>query len=113
LSDGLADGVRQIADASGLGAVIDSGSLPIAPAGLSLHEALAGGDDYELLFAVSPKMRRRLEGVRRLTKDLPVTKIGRLTANRALVLDVNGTHEALPAGFEHFAAGPKGPALRT
>ena len=113
LSDGLADGVRQIAEASGVGAVIDALALPIQPKTMTLQMALGGGEDYELLFAVSAKMRGRLKGVRRLVKDLPVTRIGRLTADRALVLDVDGKHEAMPEGFEHFAAGPNGSALRT
>lgn len=102
LSDGLADGIRQMGEASGLGAVIDARALPIEPKRVGLHDALSGGEDYELLFSVSPKLRRRLNGVRRLAKDLPVTCIGRLTADRALVLDVNGKMEPLPAGFVHF-----------
>ncbi len=32
LSDGLADGVRQIAEASGVGATIDAAAIPIDPA---------------------------------------------------------------------------------
>ena len=59
LSDGLADGVRQIGEASGLGAIIDADAVPIEE-GATLHDALGGGEDYELLFAVSPRMRSRL-----------------------------------------------------
>jgi hypothetical protein len=51
---------------------------------------------------VSPKLRRRLAGVRRLTQDLAVTKIGRMTAERTFVLDLDGKQESLPAGFQHF-----------
>ena len=76
LSDGLADGVRQIGEASGLGAVIDAGALPIEE-GATLHDALGGGEDYELLFAVSPRMRSRLRHARRLVNDSAVTRIGR------------------------------------
>lgn len=101
LSDGLADGVRQIGEASGFGAMIDAHALPIEP-GASLQEALTGGEDYELLFAVSPKTRRRLDGVCRLVKDLAITRIGRLTPNRALLLERDGRTEELPRGFEHF-----------
>jgi thiamine-monophosphate kinase len=103
LSDGLADAVRQLGEASGLGAVIDAHALPIEPNTAGLREALSGGEDYELLFSVSPKLRRRLNGVRRLAKDLPVTRIGRLTADRTFVLDVNGALEPLPTGFVHFS----------
>jgi thiamine-monophosphate kinase len=102
LSDGLADGVRQIAEASALGAVIYADKVPIE-GGATFQDALSGGEDYELLFAVSPKIRSRLDNVRRLVKDLPVTCIGRLTANRALLLEKDGRTEELPAGFEHFS----------
>ena len=102
LSDGLADGIRQIAEASSLGAIVDAEALPIED-GATLRDALAGGEDYELLFAASPRMRSRVRNARRLASDLAVTRIGRLTADRAIVLSRNGSAEPLPAGFEHFA----------
>ena len=102
LSDGLADGVRQLAEASGVGAIIDADALPIEE-GATLIDALGGGEDYELLFAVSPRMRSRLKNAMRLARGLSVTRIGRLTADRAMLLHRSGSTEALPAGFEHFA----------
>ena len=102
LSDGLADGVRQIAEASALGAIIDADVLPLEK-GATLRDALGGGEDYELLFAVSPRMRSRLKNARRLASDVPVTRVGRLTADRALLVSRKGGTEPLPAGFEHFA----------
>jgi thiamine-monophosphate kinase len=111
LSDGLADGIRQLGEASGLGAVIDGKALPvdlngIGLDGIGLQAALSGGEDYELLFASSPRLRRRLAGVRRLTQDLAVTKIGRMTADKSFVLELDGTQQPLPAGFEHFVPEP-------
>ncbi len=102
LSDGLADGIRQIGEASGLGAIIEVDALPVQE-GATLRDALAGGEDYELLFAVSPRMRSRLKNARRLVSDLTVTRIGRLTTDRAMLMSRNGGTEELPAGFEHFA----------
>ena len=102
LSDGLADGVRQIGEASGVGAIIDVDALPLED-GATLADALGGGEDYELLFAVSPRMRSRLKNARRLAGDLAVTRIGRLTADRAMLVSRNGRTEDLPSGFEHFA----------
>jgi thiamine-monophosphate kinase len=102
LSDGLADGVRQIGEASGLGAIVEANELPIER-GSTLRDALGGGEDYELLFAVSPRMRSRLRNARRLASDLTVTRIGRLTADRAMLLSRNGSTEELPDGFEHFS----------
>jgi thiamine-monophosphate kinase len=101
LSDGLADGIRQIGEASGVGAIVDAAALPIEE-GSTLGDALGGGEDYELLFAVSPRMRSRLKHAERLAKGLAVTRIGRLTADRAMLLSRNGSTEALPSGFEHF-----------
>ena len=75
LSDGLADAVGQIAQASGTGARIDEATIPVAPAartvfagdpGRPLHAALTGGDDYELLCAVPRRARRRFEAAARL-----------------------------------------------
>jgi thiamine-monophosphate kinase len=102
LSDGLADGVRQLGEASGLGAIIDADALPIEE-GATLLDALAGGEDYELLFAVSPRMRSRLKNAMRLADGLAVTRIGRLTADGAMLLRRSGSTEQLPTGFQHFA----------
>jgi thiamine-monophosphate kinase len=102
LSDGLADAVRQLAGASGVGAIVDADAVPIEQ-GATLRDALSGGEDYELLFAVPPKMRSRLTSVRRLVKGVAVTKIGCLTSDRALLLNRQGSTESLPAGFAHFA----------
>lgn len=101
LSDGLADGVRQIAHASGLGAVIDAAAIPLE-SGATLADAMSGGEDYELLFAVAPRMRGRLRNVLRLASGVPATRIGVLTADAALLVSRNGEKEELPAGFEHF-----------
>ena len=74
LSDGVADGVRRLAEASGVGAIIEADELPIdadtrawfSGRGLDpIAESLSGGDDYELLFAVRPRVRHRLRAVAR------------------------------------------------
>jgi len=107
LSDGLADGVHQIAEASGLGAIVDADALPIEPAArewFSRHgddattAALTGGDDYELLIAVKPKRGRRLAAARR-HGDVPLTLVGVCTEDRAVVLK---SGRPLPAGYHHF-----------
>jgi thiamine-monophosphate kinase len=102
VSDGLADAVRQLAHASGVGAIVGADTVPIER-GATLRDALSGGEDYELLFAVPPRMRSRLTNVKRLVKDVAVTKIGYVTSDRALLLNQRGSTESLPAGFAHFA----------
>jgi thiamine-monophosphate kinase len=111
LSDGLADGVRQIAEASGVGMAIEAPAIPIATElrGRHAHDgpdsldlALRGGDDFELLFTSRPSHAGRLRTVRRQLGDLPITRIGVVTKGRDLVVsDERGTRE-LPQGYEHF-----------
>jgi len=114
LSDGLADAARQIAEASGVGATIDPASLPIEPAARTwfesrhadpLTEALAGGDDYELVFTASPKLGSRLRAVAR-HGGVPLTRIGSCTPEPGLRLrgEIGGlvVDRPLPRGFSHF-----------
>lgn len=111
LSDGLADAVRQVAEASGVGAAIDAGAIPIDPAARSwfatrgldpIETAIAGGDDYELLFTVRPRMRGRLRAVERHS-PVPITRIGTCTDDGRLELALaDGRVEPVPAGFSHF-----------
>jgi thiamine-monophosphate kinase len=111
LSDGLADAVRQVARASGTGAVIDAAALPIPGAARDWfaakgadpeRSAAAGGDDYELLFAVPPRRRGRLAHALRQAGQVPVTRIGELTASPDTVLARGDFTEPLPEGFVHF-----------
>ena len=111
LSDGLADGARQIAQASSVGITLDAAALPITAelktwlSGRNRNPidlALRGGDDFELIFTAKPNQAGRLRAVRRQLGDLPITRIGVVTrAPRLLVQDEHGTRE-LPEGYEHF-----------
>lgn len=110
LSDGLADAVRQTAEASGVGATLDLAALPIDPAahawftahgGNPAMSALAGGDDYELLFTVPPKRRRRFFGALR-GSGTEVTRIGVCTPELQLQVRDGETLRELPRGFSHF-----------
>ncbi|HEY2429474.1 MAG TPA: thiamine-phosphate kinase [Acidimicrobiales bacterium] len=51
VSDGFAADLGHVLDASGVGCVLDA--LPVAP-GASEHDAIAGGDDYELVWCAPP-----------------------------------------------------------
>jgi thiamine-monophosphate kinase len=111
LSDGLADGLQQIAAASGVGMTVDEAEIPLADGVAEFHRArgddpvcaaMAGGDDYELLFTIRPSWRGRLRAVRRQAGDLPITRIGVVTKARRLVLRTASGERDLPAGFQHF-----------
>ena len=125
LSDGLADAVRQVAEASGVGITIDATNLSFADELLGLavvkatqtsfavetadvlrdvlHVAMTGGDDYELLFTSRPAQRGRLRVVRQQLADLPITKIGVVTKGKDVLLrDERGSTSEMPRGHEHW-----------
>jgi thiamine-monophosphate kinase len=60
VSDGLALDLHRLADASGVGFVLDR--VPVAPEA-SEDEALAGGEDYELVLALNDSAARNLSEV--------------------------------------------------
>jgi thiamine-monophosphate kinase len=110
VSDGLADAVHQLADASGIGATIEGDALPIEPGARhwfeqrgrdAVIESMTGGDDYELLIAARPRLRGRLAAAER-HGDVPLTRIGSCTADRAVVVRQNGANRAMPSGYSHF-----------
>ena len=117
LSDGLADALTQVAAASRCGVRIDGNALPIEPGAAEwwrgrgvdpVGAALAGGEDYELMFAVPKRGGGRLRNVTRHVADPPLTKIGTFTKDTALIVDRDGREEALPRGYEHFSDGKPG-----
>ena len=102
LSDGLSTDLTHLCEESRVAAEIDPSLLPIHP-GASLHHALHGGDDYELLFtaATDARIPRKIAGV-------PVTRIGsilRARANRPTItlLTPQGPEPLEPQGWEHFS----------
>ena len=112
LSDGLADAVRQVAAASGVGMAIQADALPIHDAVRDWFvqrradpaiAALAGGDDYELLFTSRPGQRGRLRAVTSHLRGVPITRIGVVTKAHDLVVTTARGNEELPGGFEHFS----------
>lgn len=111
LSDGLAAGVRQLTAASGVGAVLFADLLPIAPETRQIFEAggrdpvaaaVAGGEDYELLFTAPCLWARRLTAVTRRSGRVPITRIGQITKDPRVMLRRDGHDTALPEGFEHY-----------
>jgi len=100
LSDGLVGDLRKLLDASGVGAEIDIGRIPMSEAlrhrfdrDAALEFALTGGDDYELLFT----------GPADIDVD-DVTPIGVVTEGTELLCRLNGELvEVDDAGYRHFA----------
>ena len=111
ISDGLVADLGHLCDASGVAAVVEAAKLPLSPAAQAavnadrqwLMAALAGGDDYELLFAAPAGAAAALDGLARET-GVAVTAIGRIEAGAAVrVVDATGAALAVPAtGYRHF-----------
>lgn len=112
LSDGLLADLGHILDASGVGARIDAATLPLSTtfravlageAGL-LELALAGGEDYELLWSAPPAAAAALAALG-AELELELTCIGEVVAEAGLkVFDGAGRELLLPRiGYNHFA----------
>ncbi|PYQ80871.1 MAG: thiamine-phosphate kinase [Acidobacteria bacterium] len=110
LSDGLADGLHQIADASGVGVAINEEMLPIEPTARRIFErqtedatltAISAGDDYELLFTVRPRWRHRLGAAAR-HGGAPLSRIGVCTERRDVTIVRSGAVQPIPPGYSHF-----------
>jgi thiamine-monophosphate kinase len=111
LSDGLADGVRQIATASRVGAIVEAGDVPVHPGAGAwaartssdpLTWALSGGEDYELLFAVPKRRTRSFLAATKHWAGLQVTRVGHLTREPGVWLRRGERLEPLGSGFVHF-----------
>lgn len=107
ISDGLSADLGHILARSGVGAHIDTNTLPLSPAlqrhPQARHFALHGGDDYELCFTAE---NSRAAEIHTLAKQFatPVAAIGEMVARPGLFArDSDGTLTALAAtGYTHF-----------
>ena len=134
VSDGLVGDLGHILERSGLGAEVDVDRvLPLLaarahfpggaaqfdrqvgaaldtqrPQALALHCALAGGDDYELVFCAAPSERGGVQAAATLSATT-VTRIGTMQAALGLrLVDAQGRSVALQfASFDHFSAANK------
>jgi thiamine-monophosphate kinase len=107
VSDGLVADLGHILEVSGVGAELRADALPLSPAARDVpgarDAALAGGDDYELLFTAPPAQRGEIEALTpRLA--LPLTRIGAIRREPGLhVLDEAGREVPVAkAGWQHF-----------
>ena len=108
VSDGLLADLRHVCEASRVAARVDISRLPIhemlkASFGeKALELALAGGEDYELLFTGSAKKIDRIKA----EIDCPVTVIGKIAAGEAgkiYLVDAQGRPVKIKkSGWSHF-----------
>lgn len=110
LSDGLSSDLPRLCTASGAGARIEEAKLPIVSMAtvkrqerfVGLELALNGGDDYELLFTVP---RRKVAHIPQSFRGLPLTRIGEITQEKAVLLRDrnNREHKLVASGWDPFS----------
>ncbi|WP_180122127.1 thiamine-phosphate kinase [Acinetobacter sp. YH12086] len=107
VSDGLAQDLGHILHASKVGAEIELDQLPIDDHVKQLQQesqwqyALAGGDDYELCFTISPQNYQKLL---QLKLDVNISKIGQITPNLGIRYNNHGVDQVIKfKGYQHFA----------
>ena len=122
LSDGLSGDLRRLCEASGVEATVDAFKVPVnthaaglerARGGDALALALHGGEDYQLLLAVSPPDVSALKDLA-VIWDLPLAVVGEFAAGAPEVYLRAGTDRKplVPSSHDHFkaalAAGSRG-----
>ena len=108
-SDGLAWSLHEIAQASNVGFRISK--IPIAKEAQAFADSngldpfdlvFYGGEEYELVLTVKPKLWEKAEKAVRMTGG-KLLRIGFVTAERELVLESVGKKRTIkPQGYEHF-----------
>ena len=96
VSDGLGADLPRLARASKVGFEIERARLPLSP-GCKIDNATSDGEDYELLFAISPRESKRLEkSWGKKFPKLQLTRIGKLDQPSPI------DYHPLPGGYVHF-----------
>ncbi|MEN8258691.1 MAG: thiamine-phosphate kinase [Thermodesulfobacteriota bacterium] len=111
LSDGLATDLAHICSASSLAAQVDAHLLPLSVTIKKAGEflgydaqqwALSGGEDYELLYTVSPGAGEALARQVKKELDLQVRRLGRMTRGEGVFLLEDGQSRQISyQGYEH------------
>jgi len=113
LSDGLSGDLAHLCQASGVGAEIESAALPLSPSFRRFtcqHQkdpcrmALQGGEDFELLFTVSSRNKRKVEIAAR-AEGCPITRIGTIRPKKAGISlrGSDGSSRKMPQiSYDHF-----------
>jgi thiamine-monophosphate kinase len=91
VSDGLVADLYHILEESNIGAILNATAIPVSEAAgqtsderSPLHHALGDGEDFELLFAVSPEDGERL--VQNNPLDIRLSRVGEITTEQSCQL---------------------------
>jgi len=116
LSDGLSTDLSRLCDASGVGARVVLGAVPVAETlsmGAEMLEvdarslALSGGEDYELLATLPGDAVEAARADLQAGFGVDLSEIGEIVEGSSVVaVDVDGRTRLLaPSGWDHFAQG--------
>ncbi|MFH0941112.1 MAG: AIR synthase-related protein, partial [Candidatus Omnitrophota bacterium] len=106
LSDGLGVDLNRLSSASALGAIIFENKIPMEQGVTKIKNALFDGEDFELLFTLSPQdSLRLLSMVNKKKIKMPFYPIGRMTDlfSGVCMMTRRGEVEEVGCdGFKHF-----------
>jgi len=114
VSDGLAIDLDRLTEMSGVGARLELAAVPVSQAALAakddrspLEHACHDGEDFELLFTVSPAERQTFEASWKEAFDLPCTPIGVINDASGIIegaMEDGQCCRLSRRGFEHFGS---------
>ena len=102
ISDGLLQDIGHILKQAKLGAVLFRDLIPISTQARSFNEALCMGEDFELLFTLTPSEARRLIKSKENKKFSPIGKIVDKTQGLVILDEQARGMKLKPRGFKHF-----------
>ena len=106
ISDGLSSDLNRICRASGVGAIIDAGQIPISDEARKskepLNSALNDGEDFELLFTLSQDDCQRL--LEKWDGPIPITQIGEIVDTKKMQIKTpdGQIHDLEAKGYDHL-----------
>jgi thiamine-monophosphate kinase len=108
VSDGLYVDAQRLLRASGCGAELQIGQLPLSAALLrsagvdAWRTGLKGGEDYELCFSAAPQFASRIDALAQ-TVAVPLSRVGRVRQEAGITLKSGDSVMQFSAsGWDHF-----------
>jgi thiamine-monophosphate kinase len=106
ISDGISTDLKRICDKSGVGATLDGRDIPLSMAAMETADPLAAalndGEDFELLFTLSPKEYDKL--IDKWDSPTPNSNIGVIKdeSGVCIVMKNGRVLEVSPKGYDHM-----------